>query len=121
MESSNLADEHTGRHEDNQADDEAELALRHLGDGLSVSEDEDGDREQELDRLQDVDDMARPCAIDSEEGVGVGLHGIPVRVEVEEHFVKLEPRVHGQGAEDCIERDARAIAHLCKSPSARDD
>jgi hypothetical protein len=71
-----LPNDHTGSHEDNETSDEADATLRNLRDGLTVRENEDGDSEQELNRLKNIDSVTCPSAVDSEEAVCVTLHGI---------------------------------------------
>ena len=64
--------------------------------------------------------MAGPFAINSEEGVGVGLHRIAVGIEVQENLVQLETRVHGQATENSVECNTWAVTHLCECPSAKE-
>jgi hypothetical protein len=80
LQSSDLANNYTRSHEDNKADDEADASFRDLRDGLAVRENEDGDREQELNCLQDIDTMPCPSAVNSEEAVCITLHRVSVRV-----------------------------------------
>lgn len=86
---------------------------------MTVSENQDGDCEEELDGLKDVDNMAGPFTVDTEESIGISLHGVAIGVEVQEDFVELETGVHGETTEDSVERNTRAIAHLSECPSAR--
>lgn len=86
-----LADDHAREGKDEHAHDEAEpragaVDLRDLGDGLAVEEDEEGDDDEELDRLGDVDEVARPGAETPEEEVGVVADRVAVRVEAEEQL-----------------------------------
>jgi hypothetical protein len=87
---SDLADDHASGHEDDQAHNEADAGLRHLRDGLTVGENEDGNRKQELDCLQDIHAVSCPSAVNSEEAICITLHRISVGVQCHEDFPELE-------------------------------
>ena len=59
---------------------------------MTVGENEDGDREQELDRLENIDSVTCPSTVNSEKAVGVTLHGIFVGVHGHENLPELESR-----------------------------
>jgi hypothetical protein len=112
----NLTDDETGRHEDDQAGDEADFALGNLGNGLAVAQNQDGHGEEQLDGLADVDEVAGPLAVDAEEQIAKGLHRVFIRVHVDEDAVDLEARVQGQGAEDGVQGNAGTVTHLSSRP-----
>lgn len=85
-----MADDHTSSHENDKADDKADAALGDLRNGLTVGENQDGDREQELDCLENVDAVSCPSAINSEEAVCITLHGVSIRIHCHENFPELE-------------------------------
>ena len=133
MKCSYLTNNHSSCHEDYETDDEADAALGNLRDGLSVRKNEDGDGEEKLNGLEDVDAVSSPATVYSKEAVCVTLHWISVRVQGHIHFPELESRamlvseesawsilenlLHGKAAENSVESNTRAVAHLSKCPS----
>lgn len=90
MKCADLSDYHASNGEDHQTGNEAKVSFRDLRDGLPVTEDQDGDGKEELDCLEEVDAVAGPAAVDSEECIGVGFHGVFVGIEVHVYFPELE-------------------------------
>lgn len=139
LQSSDLANDHTSGHEDDEADDEAKAASaiwtsRDLRDGLAIAENENSHGKEQLDGLQRVDEVARPGPEDTEESIGVRLHREPVGIEEEKDLVELKAgaiafvsegqiiiqRVHilkSETTEDSVECYTGAVTHLSESPS----
>lgn len=117
---SDLADDHASGHEDDQAHNEADAGLRHLRDGLTVGENEDGNRKQELDCLQDIHAVSCPSAVNSEEAICITLHRISVGVQCHEDFPELESEVHSEATENSVQGHTWSAAHLSKCPRDRE-
>jgi hypothetical protein len=67
---------HADNHEDKEADNVADIRIRQLSNDLATSENQDGHRHELLQRLGNIDEVARPRAEDPEEGVAKTQYGI---------------------------------------------
>ena len=85
-ESSHLTNEETNDGPDQTANGVAKLELRYLGNGLSITDHDQADTADQLDTLQDVDHVARACAVETECQVSVILQREFVRVQPQEDF-----------------------------------
>ena len=81
LQRSNLAKEETGQCPNEAANGVAQLELRHFGKRFAIGYNDDADGADEEDRLEDVDQVSRPLAVDAECEVAVGFNGILVGVE----------------------------------------
>lgn len=87
MQRADLSEHHTSSHEDNEANNEAYASLGDLGYSLAIRKDEDGDSEEELDRLEDVDEVTSVSTEYAVESIGVVVHGVAITVQSQEDFI----------------------------------
>jgi len=118
LQCTDLTDHHTGSHEDNKTDDEADALFRNLGDRLAIAENEDRDCKEKLNCLEEINAMACPAAENAEEAVCISLHRVLVGIHVHEDFPELEPRIHGETTKYSVEGNTWAITHLSESPTS---
>lgn len=93
---------HADNHEDKEADNVADLRIRQLSNDLPTSENQDGHRHELLQRLGNVDEVARRTAVDPEEGVAITQYGISGGVEAQV-YVPQDPTTKSScNAEDHV-------------------
>jgi hypothetical protein len=107
----------TDKHDDKNDDNVANLLLGNLVEKCGVSENDDGDTEELLQRLGDVDEVTTPWAEDSQEGVTETQHGETRRVEAEEDFPDTEGSECSGDTEDDEEGNTRAETDSSKDRS----
>jgi len=84
LECADLAEAKTTEGPDKTADGIAEFELGDLGKGLAVADDNVTNAQEQLETLQEVDDIARDPAINTESEIGVVLAGIFVGIKTHE-------------------------------------
>ena len=107
LQCSNLADQTSCNGANNNAYDEAQIAFRQLADGLATAQDDQGNVEEKLERLQHVASVSEPRAVDAEGNITISLHRVAVAVELKKHAPELITRIASKRSEDCEERHAR--------------
>ena len=90
--------------------------LRNVG---RFTQDQNGYREELLQRLGDVDEVARAFAEEAEEGVAVTHHGVARRVEFKVDFPDAPSRESSESTEDEVEGNTSAVADTSKYESDR--
>lgn len=82
MQSANLAEQETCNGPYHHTDCVAELELTNLGECFAVTDQDDGDVQEQLDCLEDQYEIPSPATVDPEGEVGKCTNGILVGVEV---------------------------------------
>ena len=114
LQRADLSNNATSDHAHNHTDDETKVAFRQLADTLATAENNEGNVEKELERLQDVARVTKPTAVDTEADVAVSFHGVTITVHLAVDFPELVATVACKGSEDREERDAGPKTHLGK-------
>ena len=108
LQRADLPDDVAAEGPDEAADGVAELELGDLREGLPVADYDYADVEEELDALQDVDHLPHEAAVGAEGDVAVGLAGVFVAVEAQEH----SPEEEAAAVLD-VSRDSKSTFSLC--------
>jgi len=111
LECTDLTKDHTKNSPDDAAHNIAD-AVVDLRQTLSVTNDNNTDVEEQLDRLKGVERVASVFAVDAESNVSVCLQREFVRVEAQEHVPDLPTGVTSEGTKDGVQDNARAVTHL---------
>ena len=126
MKRADLAHEHTKDGKDEQAHDVAEavavnaiLANGDLGDGSTVTEDEDSHQHEHLKTLQNVDEMSRLGAEDAEEGLSEIAERVAIGIHVHEDTPDVPAGNGRHETENRVESDTRSEASVGESPASR--
>lgn len=104
----------TRDHADAENDDhdcrEANMSLGDLRDVGRFTQDQNGYREELLERLCDVDEVTGAFAKESEEGVAVTHHWVTGRIEVQVDFPDGPTGESGEDTEDKVQSDTSAVS-----------
>jgi hypothetical protein len=84
LECADLTDTKANERPNETADGIAEFEFGDLGKGLAVADDDITDAEEQLKTLQEVDDIARDSAVNTEREIGIVLAGILVGIKAHE-------------------------------------
>jgi hypothetical protein len=98
---------------------EADRALGNLRYICCLAQNQDGNREELLERLSDVDEMTRFLAKESEEWITITHHWVARGIEFEVDFPDGPAREGGEYTEDDIESDTSAVADTGEDETGR--
>lgn len=90
--------------------------LRNVG---RFTQDQNGYREELLQRLGDVDEVARAFAEEAEEGVAVTHHGVARRIEIEVDFPDGPAGEGGEDSEDQVQCHTGAVSDTGEDEAGR--
>ena len=111
-EGTDLATCHANKHEEDIEGDVAELPVDHLDQGLPVADDQQRHVEEQLERLEDVENVARPAAKHTLAQVCIACHRVLGAVQIEVEAPDDLAGKNGQEVKKDVDKDARAVAQL---------